>query len=303
MPFSNRFGLNIIVNNQPVKELANGEVHLPFNTEYAVRIRNRHKNLYAVAKLFIDNEEQSKGGFIIEPNSFRDIRNSSFSTNVFKFVDLCDVEALRAGKDSSNKNKAMGVVEARFHLQKQQPQIQYVPVPVSHSVRYVPMIPHPRPWFTPRATHFNAFGTHMNDCLRGGLAPAPDFNSSQEAESVMCNLGPSVESAISAASPGVTMNMPTVGSASLKSVPDGSEVRDGATVAGSNTGVTYGTQWVDIEDDYVSLKFFLRGYHIGEKAEAAAKQVVGVCHCDQCGAKAARASSKFCHICGSNLLC
>lgn len=346
MPFASRFGLHVVVNGHVVKDLANGEVQIPFGTEYAVRLRNRHKERYAVVKLFIDGEEQSKGGFIIPPNSHRDIRNSSFSTKVFKFVDLDGQEALDAGKDQDNPEKQMGVIEARFHLQREEPKVQHVhhhhsyPVPQPYPVPVPTPYPWPRPWHPYRRdlTHyydsacrrvgaggssatFGAVTSHdAASYSSGDIKTCGDmggFNSASGLESMGC-VG-SAEAAPQAMLASLNVGQHVNSTKSAARGVRSREVRDGATVEGSNTGVNYGTQWVDIEDDYVPLKLFMRGYDTGVQAEIpvpppgvametpklpdAVPVATDSCHCDQCGAKSARKSSKFCHVCGAKLLC
>lgn len=344
MPFASRFGLHVVVNGHVVKDLANGEVQVPFGTEYSVRLRNRHKERYAVVKLFIDGEEQSKGGFIIPPNSHRDIRNSSFSTKVFKFVDLDGQAALDAGKDQANPDKQMGVIEARFHLQREEPKVTHVhhhhTVPTPYPVPVPTPYPWPRPWHPYRRdlTHYYDSNTRVGaggSSVTFGAVASHDAANYSSGDIKTCGLESLGAVSDDMGMVGCADAMPANFAApagqhvnSTKSALRGvrsREVRDGATVEGSNTGVNYGTQWVDIEDDYVPLKLFMRGYDTGVQAEVpvpppgVAMEVpkfpdavpsvpvppaaTDTCHCDQCGAKSARKSSKFCHVCGAKLLC
>ena len=320
MPFQSRFGLHVVVNGHVLKDLANGEVHVRFGEEYAIRLRNRHKERHAVVKLFIDGEEQSKGGFIIPPNSYRDIRNSSYSTNVFKFVDLEGQEALDAGKDQANEEKQMGVVEARFYLEKEKPKVQHHHHYHSYPDPYPVPVPTPYPWPRPWRHPYRMDLTHYYDSasqLIGGTnlatygATAGDTNATPIA-SCDSSVGGTAGIEAMGAAPAMYScdNIPVAGCAGGQRVNSNVRaraVKDGATVAGSNTGATYGTQWVDIEDDYVPLRLFMRGYHQGnvvaEVPPAGGPADPDNCHCDQCGAKSARKTSKFCHVCGSKLLC
>ena len=55
MVYSNKFVMCVLVNGKPVEELANGEVQIPFNTEYVLRFRNKNDRR-AVVKFWIDGE-------------------------------------------------------------------------------------------------------------------------------------------------------------------------------------------------------------------------------------------------------
>jgi len=143
--YSNKFVISIVVNGNIQNEFANGTVELPFNTEYAIRFRNKW-NRRAVVKPFVDGIKVCRGGFVIPANSFRDIECSSQTLRKFKFVDLQSTEAQDHGKDQTNAEKRMGLIEAHWYLEKQKPVVQEIhhhhsyPVPQPYPV---PVWPRP----------------------------------------------------------------------------------------------------------------------------------------------------------------
>lgn len=341
MVYSNKFVMSIIVDGQVLKEFGNGEAHIGFGKEYAIRLRNKHTDRYAVVKLFIDGEEQSKGGFIIPPSQHRDIERSSHSPRKFKFVALDSTEAQDHGKDQENVEKKMGVIEARFYLQKKKPEVKEVhhhhhhnnPVPVPYPVYPLPY-PRRRPWFddTPYYGVMGAGGQHTN-CTRGGTktCSTAGLESMGGAPESMGGAPEAMGAVMSADCGGagvddceVTTDFcpePTKGYTEISSQPGQRTksrslkkvVRDGATVEGAYSSQQFGEQWVDIEDDFTVLKVTLKGFDGEAPAERVAEAAVmpkpdlhadpveGNKFCDQCGAKAPRAASKFCHACGCPL--
>jgi hypothetical protein len=69
MMHSNDFVVAILHNGNFVEESKGGVVALPFGAEYAIRLRNK-KHCRAVAQVFIDEENVSKGGIVVPAQGF-----------------------------------------------------------------------------------------------------------------------------------------------------------------------------------------------------------------------------------------
>ena len=87
-----------------------------------MRMRNKNSRR-AVAKIYIDGENVSGGGYIIPANDVVDIKRWSEVDKAFKFVPLDSGEAVDFGKNGPNDDKIKGVVEVRFFLEKETPQV------------------------------------------------------------------------------------------------------------------------------------------------------------------------------------
>ena len=136
--YSNKFVLSVICDGQIVKELDNGQVNIPFGSEYTLRLRNRN-NRRALAKISIDGENVSGGGIIIAANSFVDIERSVDVARKFKFVALDSAEAQDYGKNGPNPNKTKGTITVDFALEYERP-IFWTPSPGVQTHRDYPYI-------------------------------------------------------------------------------------------------------------------------------------------------------------------
>ena len=113
MVYSNKFVMCVLINGTPQKELANGTVQLPFGSEYSLRFRNKN-NRRAVVKLYIDGENVSGEGFVVEANSYSDIERPSDIDRAFKFVDLDSPDAVEHGKNGPNNDQSEGNYRGTF---------------------------------------------------------------------------------------------------------------------------------------------------------------------------------------------
>jgi len=143
MVYNQRFVVSVLVNGEILKENPDGSVSIPFGAEYALKFRNKHRDRRAVVKLFIDGEEQSKGGYVIPPNDSKIIERNSYVARKFRFVAQDSTASQDMGKDQTNSEGFNGVVEARFYLEKEQPKVQEVHHHHHHHPRPVR---NPRPW-------------------------------------------------------------------------------------------------------------------------------------------------------------
>lgn len=165
MVYSNNFVLCVLLNGKPQKELANGQVKLPFDTEYALRLRNRN-NRRAVVMIYIDGENVSGGGYVVNANDYVDIKRHENVDRAFKFVSLDSEDAIDYGKNGPNDDKVKGTIEARFYLEKEkrEPQI----------IHYNRDNPHPMLFGTPR-------GAYCQDSQTKTIS-VQSFNSAQSGE-------------------------------------------------------------------------------------------------------------------------
>jgi hypothetical protein len=137
MMHSNDFVICIIVDGVAQQESKGGIVSIPFGTEYKIRLRNKH-NRRAVAKVFVDEENVSKGGVIVQANDYVDLDGPVDSKRNFKFVSSESPQAVDAGKNNQPDDRN-GIIRVDWQLEREyrQPEKVYIDRPV----------PVPRPWY------------------------------------------------------------------------------------------------------------------------------------------------------------
>lgn len=128
--YSNDFVVAILVNGQFADESVDGQVGIPANSEYVIRLRNKN-NKRALAKVFIDNEPVTEGGIVVDAQSYVDLERPTTKAVKFKFVSSESGEAIDFGKNNKTDG-SNGVIRVEWQLER-----EYIPpVPV-----YKPMIP------------------------------------------------------------------------------------------------------------------------------------------------------------------
>ena len=227
----------ILLNGCPQKELANGVVSLPFGTEYSLRFRNKN-NRRAVVQIYIDGENVSGAGYIVNANDYVDIKRHHDVDRSFKFVSLDSPDAVDHGKNGPNDDKVKGTIEARFFLEKEQPQVIYRDIHHDHYYDRRPMIHPPiHPQFPP--AWYSGSGSISQDSYGAtcdGNTASPMGMSSNNARSLRCkSLNHSPE-------------------------PPTLQLQDGCTVEGNLTGQSFRTVMCDTESSHTSVKIFLQGY-------------------------------------------
>ena len=229
MVYSNKFVLCVIANGEPVKELANGTVRLAFEQEYAIRLRNKN-NRRAVAKIYIDGEAVSGGGYVIEANNSVDIKRHYDHDRAFKFVSLDSAEAVDFGKNGPNPDKIKGIIEVQFHLEKElQPLRCHYQLPLP-PLRFHQ--PPPQLWYGSYGE-----GSCGQDRYTYADSVAPQSSGPPVIRCTGMNAGMSAGSLASSAPP-----------------------QDGCTVEGYSTGQHFYSTHLEYEETYTSLKIFLQGY-------------------------------------------
>lgn len=125
--YGNNFVLTILRNGKPQKEM-DGQVGLPFDTEYKIRLKNKNCR-QALAKVSIDGTQVcGLGDFVVGAYSSLDLSrfvDTSLSKGrKFKFVSLDHSEV---DDPTSSEN---GIIKVEFRLEKQTPCICIDPVKV-----------------------------------------------------------------------------------------------------------------------------------------------------------------------------
>jgi hypothetical protein len=265
MVYSNKFVMCVLINGHVQKELANGVVPIPFGSEYTLRFRNKH-NRRAVVQIYIDGENVSGGGYVINANDSVDIRRHSDVDRAFKFVSLDSEEAHEHGKNGPNTDKVKGTIEARFYLEKEEIRVREIHHDHHHHhhhdhwVRPRPPF-QPMPWITYGSTSagpvsndsYRAKGMSM---LRSRSGPSGQSGGTVSPASMNFAASCSMGEAAPLLSDTSDRSREYVSDRSLS----GSELKDGATVEGNTTGQSFHTVHVDLEDTYTTLKVFLQGY-------------------------------------------
>lgn len=258
MVYSNKFVMCVLIDGKPVKELANGEVHIPFNKEYVLRFRNKNDRR-AVVKFWIDGELCSgDGGYVIEANDYIDIKRHSKRDRAFVLVPLDSGEAVDAGKNGPNYDKQKGVVKAEFTLEKKREKVVYRDIHHHHDHYYPRPVPVPRPWnpypIRPLYTcggvsEESGFGGVTHDLSKGltnSVSMSAQNSGAEMSAMSFCDAEPTVSAQNAAPSP----------------------VQDGCTVEGNTTGQRFTTTWVDVEESSTVLQIFLRGKDEGNEFPA-----------------------------------
>ena len=285
MVYSNKFVMCVLLNGRPQKELANGVVSLPFGTEYALRFRNKN-NRRAVVQIYIDGENVSGGGYVVNAHSYVDIKRHHDIDRAFKFVSLDSEDAVDYGKDGPNEDKVKGTIEARFYLEKERPQVIYRDVHHDHHHHhhhdhYHPR-PRPRPW--PYYPYDDGIkwtcgggGTtsSLGPTVQGGLDSDVSYGMNAGNETLNFSDSPPSCSTKGMSSAGGQSSMRRSKTANYGddiatfkriSIPE-KKLQDGCTVEGYSTGQNFHSVHVDLEETYTSLKIFLQGFDDLEDVE------------------------------------
>lgn len=271
MAYKNRFSVCVLVDGQIMKELPDGSVGLPFGSEYTLRLFNKHDRR-AVAKIYIDEENVSEGGFVIDAHGKVDISRRADRDSAFRFVELGSDAALLEGKPAHDPDGEMGVIKVDFHLEKphKAPTVAR-PLPITWPNQpYQPAWPNTMPYRGPLmggqgqggGTPFGSFGdrltstsgTHGVSGTAGPLGGAAPLGGSHNIRS--CSLdGVSRTKGIELHSVSETADASPVNEDSSTH-----GLSDGCTVEGQATGQAFETEYVDYEFGATTLMLYLQGY-------------------------------------------
>lgn len=125
--YGGNFVLSVLRDGKPQKEM-NGNVGLPFDTEYKIRLKNKN-NRQAMARVFVDGIQVcALGDFVLGASSSLDLERfvdtSLTRGKKFKFVSL---EHSEVDDPTSSEN---GIIKIEFRLEKQTPFICIDPIPI-----------------------------------------------------------------------------------------------------------------------------------------------------------------------------
>lgn len=241
MVYSNKFVVCVLFNGEPQPELANGVVKLPFNSEYELRFRNKNDRK-AVVKIFIDGENVSGNGYIINPNSFIDIKRHHDIDRSFKFVSLDSPDAVDHGKNGPNQDKVKGTIEAKFYLEKQ---VEFLSNKILNNM--------PKPLPSPKK-HWIDFRQY--NCDQDALRSRRISSSKYEPNNQLGYFDYEMSNPSSCSDDSHQ---------SLGFLSPSKVLKDGCTVEGNLTGQTFGKSHVETESSCTSIKVFLQGYDLPVK--------------------------------------
>ncbi len=116
MAYDSQFVLCVLHKGHPVREIG-GKVHLPFHSDYKVRVKNKNSGLRAKVRVWIDGRQVSNlGDFILQPNETLDLERfldeSMTSGNKFKFVPLGD------GRVNDPTDPENGIIKVEFYREQ-----------------------------------------------------------------------------------------------------------------------------------------------------------------------------------------
>lgn len=116
MAYDSQFVLCVLHDGSPVREIG-GTVHLPFHSEYKIRLKNKNLGLRAKARVWVDGRAVSNlGDFILQPGETLDLERfldqSMSNGRRFKFVPVGD-SRVNDPTDPDN-----GVIKVEFYLEK-----------------------------------------------------------------------------------------------------------------------------------------------------------------------------------------
>lgn len=274
MVYSSKFVLCVLVDGKPQKELHDGTVPIKFDSQYALRFRNKN-NRRAVVKFTIDGENVSGNGYIVPANNYIDIRRHFDKDATFRFVDLESPEAVDHGKNGPNTDGSKGVIEARFYLEKDYP----VKVPQVH---------HHHHWHERRTITPNPYPY-----------PYPMW-SNGPTDSGTTWYGTGIPSVINCSMPSgdchaLNFTAPQIPPAVFPCLGTPAPLQEGCTVEGGRSGQTFTTEYIDLETDFALLRCALKGL---PNTAVASTPPVASTYCTNCGAKKVRHADNFCGVCG-----
>lgn len=129
--YSNGFVVCVLIGGEDyhvAKEREDGTVLVQAGQEYFIRLHNKN-NRRAVGKIFIDGKNVSDGGYVVNANSYVDIKRYLDEDRAFKVATL--------SSDESNENLLTGkygVIEVRFRFEKKNEYIQQWNHPLLKSI-------------------------------------------------------------------------------------------------------------------------------------------------------------------------
>jgi hypothetical protein len=166
--FNAGYVVSIVSGGHVIEESRQDVVRLPFDSEYAIRLRNRSKR-DAVAQIFIDGENVSKDGFIVRAGQFVDIECHVETLRNFRFVSADSYAAAVAGK-SRQPDDRNGVVEVRWRAEKEARPVPTLNMPIYKGRRLDPNDP----------SWFEKGGPRLDNTRKDGHETTCDFEAQEQ---------------------------------------------------------------------------------------------------------------------------
>lgn len=116
MAYDSQFVICVLYKGSPVREIGS-TVHLPFHSEYKIRLKNKQPALRAKARVWVDGRKVSNlGDFILQAGETLDLERfldqSMTEGNRFKFVPLSD------GRVNDPTDPENGIIKVEFYRER-----------------------------------------------------------------------------------------------------------------------------------------------------------------------------------------
>lgn len=264
MAYRNRFAACVLVNGQIMKELPDGSIGLPFGSEYTLRLFNKHDRR-AVAKISIDQENVSEGGFVVPAHGKIDIERRADRDTSFRFVELGSDAALLEGKPSHDPLGEMGVIQVDFHLEKPYtpPSVAY-PLPAKPRTwpkPYQPYQPYQPFWYSHTIGGGGPYTSDGTYDAQSPIGESPNIMRGRLVDGEELTGGAKLNASVGQANCYHTSPIPDTADASpINETTLGNTLQEGCTVEGHETGQGFSTVWIDYEDTCTSITMYLQGY-------------------------------------------
>lgn len=287
MAYSKRIATALISNGKILDEDPKGVIAVPFDSEFKVRVINKNDKKIGF-DIYIDGVKVTKTGrIIVNPHDRIDleryIENDDKGTK-FRFVPKDSQEAKMDGKD---KEPYTGIVEVRAYFEKERAR-EVVREIIKEYPIYI------EKW---RGPNWDGFYYHYSTNTNCGYSGISGFSGSAGQTG---NTG-------SAGSNNFTSNAYCCSTNDMSSKLSSnftSNLSEGAVVRGGNSNQAFTSTYVDLEEDYVSLKMFLMGYYekpAEKKADEQQKEFdFGIKYCTKCGHQV-KDGDNFCGKCGGRV--
>jgi len=269
MAYDSQFVICVLHNGHPVREI-NGTVSVPFNSEYKIRLKNKHNYLRAKARVWIDGRKTSNlGDFILKAGETLDLErfldNDLDSGNRFKCVPLSD------GRVNDPTDPSNGIIKVEFYREQE---------PFNNIT-----ITDPKPWKPTKPWDGNITGGMTYD-----ISTVPFTFTSGGGGGTTCSTNVSnIQSSNFAGAVYVNADV-------------------GATVEGSISGqkFVYGEEF-STEFFPVTLTLKLKGIDFSQREAAEISRALDkpkvhkkVRFCAHCAKRRSRMADKFCPRCGNS---
>jgi len=280
MAYSKRIASAIIgLEGKVYDENPKGVIAVPFNEEFKIRIINKNERKIGFDILIDDIKVTKTGRIIVSAHDKIDlerwVENDDNGTK-FRFVPKNSEEAKLEGKD---KEPYTGVIEIRAYLEKERPK------------EIIREIHHDHHYFD----HHHDYPKPYIWCCNN----TADFHGYSGISGWSGNTGNTLGSKNYSLS---AMNC----SASNFT----SRVEEGAIVRGSNSNQSFFSTYVDLEEDYISLKMYIMGYYPSEKIRQKVEEMIKKekqlefdfmkQYCTKCG-QSIKTDDNFCGKCGGKI--